>query len=571
MATDLGRNKAAAAGRYDSFVAAQLARAERRVRSLDLTAALLGLAAGTLAYAVLMVLIDHQFVLTLSARKTALFLYALGAAAYLWLAVLRPLRRRVNPYYAARQVERTLSGAKNSIVNWVDLHGEPLPATIRGAVGQRAAKDLAHADLERAISGRRAGWAGALAGACFAAFLVAFFLLGGRQFFSFLGRAFAPFAFGGAVPTRTLITVLRPEGGDATVTIGRSVSVVAEVTGKLPDPKGPEAVRLLYRYQEGAPYQERLLTQETGSEWATTVAPIDVQNGFWYKVAGGDCETREYRVNVRSAPLITGFEAGYHYRPYVARVDEVRTERKLEALRGTEVTVLVRTNRALKEARLDFEGQQSGPKSLAGERLAEDGRAFRVRLVLDEPGQYRVLFTSQDGETYADPKQYPVAVLADRPPKVELTKPGQDVRLPANAALQLEGRASDDVGVKSLTLRAQVVGGPKLKAKPYRSDDKLRLPGGGYPQALDYKDFVDLGKVQAEDGAALPLKAGMELEYWLEAADACDCPKPNVAESKRYKVLIAEPEKDQQKQRQQQQQAQQEQQQHEQKQDQDLK
>jgi hypothetical protein len=566
MATDLGRAKSAAAGRYDTFVAAQLARAERRVRALDLTAALLGFAAGTLAYAVVVILVDRQFVLSLSARKTALFLYALGGAAYLWLAVLRPLRRRVNPYYAARQVERTLEGAKNSIVNWVDLHDEALPATIRGAVGQRAAKDLAHADLERAISGRRAGWAGGVAAVCFAAFLTAFFLLGGRQFFSFLGRAFAPFAFGGAVPTRTLITLVRPEGGDTTVTIGRSVTVAVEVTGKLPDPKGPEAVRLLYRYQEGAPYQERLLTPESGAEWATTVAPIDVQNGFWYKVAGGDCETREHRVSVRSAPLITGFEAGYHYRPYVARADEVRTERKIEALRGTEVTVLVRTNRAIKEARLDFEA-----KSLAGERLAEDGRAFRVRLVLDEPGQYRVVFTSQDGETYADPKLYPVVVIADQPPKVELTKPGQDVRLPANAVLQLEGQASDDVGVKSLTLRARLVGGAKLKAKPYRADDKLRLPGGGHPRALPYKDFVDLGKVQAEDGSALALRPGTELEYWLEAADACDYPKPNVAESKHYKVQIVEPEKDQKKQQQERRQAEQEQQQHEAKQDQDLK
>src|SRR3954447_22213898 len=105
MATDLGRAKSAAAGRYDTFVAAQLSRAERRIRALDLTAALLGFAAGTLAYAVVIVLVDRQFLLSLSARKAALFLYALGAGVYLWLTVLRPLRRRVNPYYAARQVE----------------------------------------------------------------------------------------------------------------------------------------------------------------------------------------------------------------------------------------------------------------------------------------------------------------------------------------------------------------------------------------------------------------------------------------------------------------------------------
>ena len=92
-----------------------------------------------------------------TARQFLFLGYLLMAAIYLAAFVVRPLTRRINPYFAARQVERTLPGSKNSVVNWVDLHGQPLPSAIRNALGVRAAKDLARADLDSAISGRRAG------------------------------------------------------------------------------------------------------------------------------------------------------------------------------------------------------------------------------------------------------------------------------------------------------------------------------------------------------------------------------------------------------------------------------
>ena len=47
------------------------------------------------------------------------------------------------------------------------------------------------------------------------------------------------------------------------------------------------------------------------------VGQIEVRNGFWYKIHGGDAETPEYRVSVRAAPAITDFLATYHFRPYV--------------------------------------------------------------------------------------------------------------------------------------------------------------------------------------------------------------------------------------------------------------
>src|SRR5262249_3814737 len=63
----------------------------------------------------------------------------------------------------------------------------------------------------------------------------------------------------------------------------------------------------------------------------------------------------------------------------------------------------------------------------------------------------------------------------------------------------------------------------------------------GTPRRLEYKDILDLTELKDEQGKPFTAKAGMELEYWLEAADACDYPKPNVGASARFKIKVTDP------------------------------
>src|SRR5262245_48250551 len=133
--------------RHESFVEAALARARGRIRAQDLGVAALGLVAGTLTYALGLVLFDRWLQLPPLARQLALVGYLIAAAAYVVVVLLRPFRREVNPYFAARQVERAVPGAKNSVISWLDLRDEALPPSIRTAVGLKAANDLKRADL----------------------------------------------------------------------------------------------------------------------------------------------------------------------------------------------------------------------------------------------------------------------------------------------------------------------------------------------------------------------------------------------------------------------------------------
>jgi collagen type III alpha len=561
--------KPTASAKYDAFVEEQLAKAQRRVRLLDVSSALLLFAAATLVYALAVGLIDRKLDFTPFTRQVAFTAYAVAAAVFLAVGVVRPLLRRVNPYYAARAVEGVVPGAKNSVVNWLDLHGAALPAAIRSALGQRAAKDLGNADLERAISGRRAVW---LTGLTALLLFVTFGVLvtsGVGGFGTLLARVFTPFG-GGATARRTQLTLVRPINGDAVLGVGQSFDVAVRVEGRVPDPQKPDALRLLYRYRDGEPYEEQILESEDGDVWMTIVPPSRTFNGFWYKIAGGDAETPEYRVIVRSTPLIERFDVTYHYRPYTAWPDRVSREANLKALRGTEAELVMHTNRPVKEGRLEIETRES-KRTLPAELIADDPQAMRARLVMDQEGQYRVWFTTTDDDSNPTAQPYTIRVDLDLPPKVELTKPGADVTLPADGTLGLKGRATDNIGVKEVTLHLKQADGLALQSQPYRPDTPLRLGDLGYPKEVDYQDFVALDQVKDAKGQPFALSKGMVLEYWLEAADACDYPKPNVAESKHFKVNITEPAADKQQQEKERQKADQEKKQHDKKQDEDLK
>jgi len=133
MATDLK-----ASPKHELFVEHQLERVRKRIHVLDLGRLGLLLGAIVLAHALVMSLIDlsggpH------AAKWVAVLRYGIwgvSLAGFLFLgcALLLRLSARINPYFAARQIEETIPDAKNSVVNWLDLKKEPLPPVVKMAL-----------------------------------------------------------------------------------------------------------------------------------------------------------------------------------------------------------------------------------------------------------------------------------------------------------------------------------------------------------------------------------------------------------------------------------------------------
>ncbi len=578
MATDVTpQAKPTPAAKHERFVEEQLDRARRRIRNFDTLSAILTLAAAVLVYALVMAGLDRAFGLPVEVRTAVFVAAAAVAACYAGLIVFRRVQWHVNPYYAARRLEQTIPNAKNSLINWLDLRGEEMPPVIRGTLSRKAARDMGAADLEGAVSARRPVWLGALTGALGLTLLV-WYLMAPGQVESLLQRALYPFKKA-EIASRTEITILTPPGGNATVPLRQDVTIRVQATGRVPRVNQPDSLRLHYRYRKTDPYIVRPLDEDGDGQWVKTLVADEVQDGFFYKISGGDVETPEFAVTVRARPHVTRFEAKFHYRPYLVRPDrefrygpsEALVRPDIKDIRGTEVTLVARTNCTWQSGQLILQ-EGADVKQLTGEPVEGDALARRFQFVLDRKGSFRVQFTSAEGEANIDRGSYLIEVIEDSKPLVKVTKPG-NVKLPANGTLAVEGWARDDYGVKEMRLRLRVKEGPQkpeLGARPYRPGVSFKLKDGSYPTDLTYNDVVALEKLKTAKGQPFPLSAGMVLEYWLEAVDNCDYPEPtgNVGKSEPpFLVTIVEPDRDPKRQQKLRQQAEQEKARHDKQQD----
>src|SRR4051812_42505143 len=110
MATDLEAKPGLP--RYEAFVEKQLAKVRGRIRALDAGRSLLMLGVVTLAYFLLVAAFDLAVkgaddALLYGIRLTAFGCYLVLMAGFLAQLGVR-LYRRINPYYAAKQLEETI-------------------------------------------------------------------------------------------------------------------------------------------------------------------------------------------------------------------------------------------------------------------------------------------------------------------------------------------------------------------------------------------------------------------------------------------------------------------------------
>lgn len=575
------RSGNAATAKYDTYVENQLARAGGRVRAVDVVTAVLFFGIAFLAYTLIVVALDYWLRLPSLVRTVMLSAFAAGILLYLGIQAFTFLHRRINPYYAARQLEKTIPEARDSIINWLDLREEPLPAVFRSALSTRAAGELKQADIDHVTSTGKNRWlaAGVVVLVLPLAFL---FLMRPGQTASLLGRAFLPFNEI-KVPTTTHLTLLEPKGGNASVAEKEPVLFRVRIEGRVPALDAPDAPSLLYRFRPSDPYVKKLLYNLHDNEWTAKLPASDILNGrVFYKIMAGDAETPEYQIEVLSDPVVLEYLVQYQPRPYrhwlkreVRFPNEHAVKPFIKEYEGTETVMQIKANRNLRSAVLELHTDQ-GIETIAGAPVKNAPFAMQFKFVLKNSGKFRVLYESQQSERNTDVSLYPLYVLKDEVPEVRLTKPGKDVKLPANGLLKVEGTAADDFGIKKVMLRMQLAndkGKQELLPKVYREGKSFKLPDGGYVQGLKYKDVVFLDKINYGDNSPVQLNPGMVLEYWLEAEDGCDYPKPpgHVGRSKTYKVLITAPENDQQKLEKQRQQAEKELDEHQQKQDKEFK
>ena len=575
MATGVDSRKPSA---VESSIERQLADTCQRIRRFDVGASLLLLGAAVWGYALLFAGFDLAVQGADAGWPLAVrwlgYLAFLGVGGVLAWQVVRRLTGHINPYYAARRLEETVPDAKNSVISWLDLRDEQIPVAFRKTLGGKAAHDLEEADPEQVVD-RRPTWV------CLSIFTVlllgmlVLFAARPGQFLSLMQRAFLPF-YHGRLVSAIQITLLRPEGGDTVITEKQAVAIVAQIDGKVSDVNQPGAPALLYRRQPDEKFVVQPLQQDGNDHWTTRLLPDQVgSTGLWYKVTAGDAETPIYQISVRAQPFVQQHEITYKYRPYLNLPPETIVFPNQHAAtpfvkrhRGTEVVLVVHTNRAVRQGGVRLvtgKAEQELPATVS----KDDPQAFRCAWTLEQSGDLFVSFTSIEGESYKSRIPFPVDALVDAKPTIALTIPGVRVELPANGTLQLAGTVDDDFGIKDVTLRLELVEveggkGVPLKAQPYRPETSLDLDGKGmFPVHLDYLDLIKLDELRSILDEPVVLRPGAVVRYWLEATDNSDYPikTGNVGQSLPFEVKILPPQ-DKEKQQQARAKAQSEQKQH---------
>jgi hypothetical protein len=556
MATGLESRKASS---VESAIERRLADTCRRIRLFDTAASLLLVGSLIGGYALLFAVFDLSvqgadtgwtLVIRWIAYSTFMVLFGVLVAH-----VLRRLARRVNPYYAARRLEETVPEAKNSIINWLDLHDEPLPPALHKTLGSKAAQDIDDADPELAID-RGPTWVRlGIFTAVLLGILVLFAVRPG-QFLSLFRRAFLPF-YEGRLITQVRIQLLRPEEGDAVVTEKQPLLIIAQIEGRVPEVNQPGAPTLHYRYQADDKFVALPMQADFNGNWTARLLPDQIgSTGLWYRVSAGDAETPVYQVAVRAQPFVERYEITYKYRPYlnlppeqICFPNEQTAVPFIKRHRGTQVALVVRTNRTVRQGNVALATAKS-KRDVPTEVLRDDPQAFRAQWSLEQSGDFFVSFTSVDGEVYNSRIPFPMDVLTDTVPTVTLTRPGHNVTLPANGTLEVEGAVDDDLGLKELTLRLEVLESGKavaLKPQTYRPGTSLDLDGKGvYPVHLDYLDLIKLDELRTPLDLPAKLNPGTVVRYWLEATDNSDYPNKtgNVGKSTPYEIKILPPEDD---------------------------
>ena len=556
----------------DAQLRGELSRAARSIRFADASGGLLALAALALGYTAVMIAVDRFADLPAWARGLGLGVTLSVAATIGFFRVARPLLRAINPRYAARKVENVTPGAKNAVINWVDLENEQLGETVRASLASRAATQVAAADAHKLAESRLTTGLMVACGILVAVLAALFLWLKPAPFLSLMTRAYNPFTVA-TIATRSEIVLDQPIGGDATLLAGDPLPVRISVNGRVPAGDSPDRPRLLIRYtQEATVPEEYLLPPGAGPrEFSADLPASVVQNGFWYAIAAGDSRTPEYRVTVRPRPVITGYSIVTTFPEYTRLKPETTTDPRLEAVRGSEIALTVTGNRPLKAGQLRLTSQAV---PVAAEPVAGNPEQLCFRLTARESGQYRVTFTTAEDDVGDPTASHQLLVIADAKPVVTVTTPSQEeVTLPITGSLAVDGLASDDFGVSSVTLKLQLAGTrPQLlQPLPYRGGKSLqRETDGSFPTRVEVKLSAKLAELKLQSGEPANITEGAVIEYWLEAADNCTLPQANIGRSKLQRIKVGPaPTPDQQAdQKQQQERRQGEEQAHNQKQDQ---
>lgn len=482
----------------------------RRIRRLLFLRGLFATLAVALACLLVIMAIDATLTLFSPAARWGLSLAGLAvtAAAAAWFLV-RPLSRTLSLTRMARILEIRHPELQERISTAVELLSSDDPDSVKGsaelirAVVASAVDDVGTVDPKTEFQTQR-GKKFIYAAAVFSGIILLTLAVWPRQSWTLLARAVAPFLDIGNAYAESLVIDpgdIRIARGDA-LTISLSVNHKrlrrAELRTLLPD--GSDSIERMNPVAEEADGTKR---------FALTFPRVE--DDFQYRIRAGAALSRYFTVEAIDPPIIEELKIEYDYPDYTQReTSEVTTETgEIRAVAHTRVAITAAVNKALQTSGMFLnETTDLGAPEVRGNSLR-----WETELRPGMNGTWHLALTDRDGFAN-EPVSYPLEVLPDKSPIVQLTLPlMREMRLRPTERLTIHADVVEDFGF----LDAALLITPEGAAEPIVQRQPLPLaagPAGQYRSTavLDLPS-LPLGKEQRRLAVQLQIRDNRPLDY----------------------------------------------------------
>ncbi|MCG3177855.1 MAG: hypothetical protein BIFFINMI_00175 [Phycisphaerae bacterium] len=503
-------------------------------------------------------------------------LIVLPAAALLSMVVW-PLRHRLTPAEAARQIETRLDGLENRYINAVQLSAEAdsgslFDRELVSRVIHEIAMTTSDVPVSRAVTTRRLGWTAMAAGGV-AVVMLLFAMLGGGRFAYGLERLLHPGLKGWV--GRIHIDHVSP--GDVTLPIGArmTVEVTASTTTRLAEE--PRA-RLWIRHEGESDFVPMGLSATRplalpGQPGVYVLPFTSVAVGFDYYVSIGETVDRDrvYHVRVQPLPRVQDLSVSLTWPKYIAWEQPAKPPvgGSFEAPVGSDAQIDLTTDQPIASAMIVLAGvgedRPSDRKNIVMTPQGSERRQWRGSLVVTQPMQYQIVCLDHEGRVIARQPEpaagaaddagrfYSIRALPDTPPTISITRPGQDDYVQPGGTIEIRFKAVDGHGLTAVRLMTAKVKG--------EANGDLATEEPTVRHAAAAAELLDKDGHPRRDAAVtyvFDLRQGPKYEkgdrlfYWVEATDnrdlraraavlglgANDSGGPQTAASARYLLTV---------------------------------
>jgi len=415
----------------------------RRIRRLLFVRGLFATLAVALACLLLIMAIDATLTLFSPAARWALSIAGMAVTLVAaWWFLFRPLSKKVSLTQMARILEIRHPELQERISTAVELLSSDDPDSVKGsqelisAVVDSAVDDVGTVDPNTEFRATR-GKKFVVAAGVFAGIILLTLIIWPRQSWTLMARAMAPFLDIGNAYAESLVIDpcdIRIATGDSltiSMTVNHKRLRRAELRTLLPD--GTDSVERMNLLSE----------EEDGTKRFALTFP-QVEDDFQYRIRAGSALSRYYTVEAIDPPTIEELNIRYDYPDYTSlETPEAVTETgEARAVAHTRVSITATVNKVVQTSKLILnEATDLGAPEVNGNSLT-----WETELLTGMNGNWHLDLTDLDGFAN-EPVSYPLEVLPDKSPIVQITLPVmRELRLRPTERLSIDADIVEDFG-----------------------------------------------------------------------------------------------------------------------------